>query len=303
MLTVTLTDKQTGLIGRGECVPYLRFGESIESVSATLENMRGALADGLDRKELQSALRPGSARNALDCALWDLEARKAGTSVWALAGVPKPEFVQTAYTLSVDDPKVMGSAARGRGLFPCLKIKLAGDGQDMERVRMVHQEAPKAQLIVDANEALTLDELRKVAPSFKEWGVTLIEQPLPMGKDGVLKDYDCPIPLCADESVHGVETLTSVLENYDAINIKLDKTGGLTEALKLREEVLAANKRLMIGCILCTSLGTAQAMVLTGGADWVDLDGPILLAEDREPALMMDGTKIYPPAADLWGGV
>jgi L-alanine-DL-glutamate epimerase-like enolase superfamily enzyme len=298
-VVVTATVEQDGARGRGECVPYARYGESVESVLAQVESAR-ALVEGGGRDALQAALPAGAARNALDCALWDLEARRAGKRVWELAGLAAPGPVTTAYTLSVDTPENMERAARDAAARPLLKLKLTGEG-DLERVAAVRRGAPDSRLIVDANEAWTAEHYAAFAAKLAPLGVELIEQPLPAGKDDGLARVAHPIPVCADESCHDTASLAGLAGRYEAVNLKLDKTGGLTEALRLREAARAAGHRLMVGCMVGTSLAMAPALLVAQGAEWVDLDGPLLLARDRDPGLAYRGSVVEPPPAALWG--
>jgi L-alanine-DL-glutamate epimerase-like enolase superfamily enzyme len=245
-------------------------------------------------------MEPGAARNALDVAFWDLEAKQTGTSVWALAGIDEPKPVVTAYTLSVDTPERMAAAAQAEAQRPLLKVKLTGAG-DLDRVRAVRAGAPKATLIVDANEAWTLDHLREYGPSLAELGVALIEQPLPAGQDEALATLPHPVPLCADESCHTSADLSDLVGRYDYVNIKLDKTGGLTEALILLEAARAGGFKIMVGCMVGSSLAMAPALLLAQRAEFVDLDAPLLLARDRQPGLRYEGSIVYPPKPNLWG--
>jgi L-Ala-D/L-Glu epimerase len=288
------------LRGRGEGVPYGRYGERVDGVVAALEGMSDAIAGGLGRAALQAAMAPGAARNALDVAFWDLEAKRTGTSVWALAGIDEPKPVVTAYTLSVDTPERMAAAAREEAHRPLLKLKLTGAG-DLDRVRAVRAGAPDARLIVDANEAWTLDHLRDYGPILAELGVALIEQPLPAGQDEALATLPHPVPLCADESCHTSADLPDLVGRYDYVNIKLDKTGGLTEALILLNAARAGGFKIMVGCMVGSSLAMAPAMLLAQGAEFVDLDAPLLLARDRQPGLRYEGSVVYPPKPNLWG--
>jgi L-Ala-D/L-Glu epimerase len=288
------------LRGRGEGVPYGRYGERVDGVVAALEGMSDAIAGGLGRAALQAAMAPGAARNALDVAFWDLEAKRTGTSVWALAGIDEPKPVVTAYTLSVDTPARMAAAAREEAHRPLLKLKLTGAG-DLDRVRAVRAGAPDARLIVDANEAWTLDHLRDYGPILAELGVALIEQPLPAGQDEALATLPHPVPLCADESCHTSADLPDLVGRYDYVNIKLDKTGGLTEALILLNAARAGGFKIMVGCMVGSSLAMAPAMLLAQGAEFVDLDAPLLLARDRQPGLRYEGSVVYPPKPNLWG--
>jgi L-alanine-DL-glutamate epimerase-like enolase superfamily enzyme len=286
--------------GRGECMPYARYGESIDSAVAQIEGLRGALEAGLDRTGLQSALAPGAARNAVDCALWDLEAKRSGRPAWQLAGLSPPEPVVTAYTLSLDTAENMGKAAKANAHRPLLKLKLAGP-DDLDRVRAVHRNAPQSRLIVDANEGWTTAVYTRLAPELGALAVEMIEQPLPAADDAALAGIARPIPVCADESAHDRAGLDHLIGKYDAINIKLDKTGGLTEALALADAARQAGLEIMVGCMVATSLAMAPALLVAGMARWVDLDGPLLLAEDRDPGLEFEGSLIRPAPSALWG--
>jgi L-alanine-DL-glutamate epimerase-like enolase superfamily enzyme len=286
--------------GRGECVPYPRYGESVDSVVAALEAMKGAVFSGLDRHELQRAMPPGAARNALDAAFWDLDAKRDDRRVADLAGIGAMKPVVTAYTLSLDTPEKMGEAAAAQRDRPLLKLKLSGDG-DIERVRAVRRNAPQSRLIVDANEGWSERHLTEVMPALAEFGVELIEQPLPAGADEALARVPHPIPICADESCHTAADLDRLAGKYDAVNIKLDKTGGLTEALALAEAAASRGFAIMVGCMIGTSLAMAPAMLVAQRAQVVDLDAPLLLASDRNPGLRYDGSTVYPPDPALWG--
>ncbi|HEY0293199.1 MAG TPA: N-acetyl-D-Glu racemase DgcA [Hansschlegelia sp.] len=288
--------------GRGECRPYPRYGETPEGVKAEIDALGEAIAAGLDRARLQSRLHPGAARNALDCALWDLEAKRAGVSVAALCGLPEPAPLVTAYTLSLGSPDSMSDAARGAAGRPLLKVKLGGgDGLDPTRIAAVRAGAPDAELIVDANEGWTGDALMENLAACAAARVTLVEQPLPAGDDEALRLIERPIPVCADESAHDRVSLANLVGRYDAINIKLDKTGGLTEALALASDARAAGLTIMVGCMLASSLAMAPAVLLAQGAAVVDLDGPLLLARDREHGIRYEGSLLHPPDAVLWG--
>jgi L-Ala-D/L-Glu epimerase len=286
--------------GRGECVPYPRYGESVDSVVAALEAMKGAVFSGLDRNELQQAMPPGAARNALDCALWDLDAKRDDRRVAELAGIGQLRPVVTAYTLSLDTPEKMSEAAARERHRPLLKLKVTGDG-DIERVRAVRHAAPQSRLIVDANEGWNERHLAEIMPALAEFGVELIEQPLPAGADEALARVLHSIPVCADESCHTAEDLDRLAGKYDAVNIKLDKTGGLTEALRLAEAARERGFKIMVGCMIGTSLGMAPALLIAQRAEVVDLDGPLLLASDRVPGLRYDRSTVYPPDPQLWG--
>jgi L-alanine-DL-glutamate epimerase-like enolase superfamily enzyme len=286
--------------GRGECAPYPRYGESVDSVVAALEAMKGAVFSGLDRHELQRAMPPGAARNALDAAFWDLDAKRDDRRAADLAGIGAMKPVVTAYTLSLDTPEKMGEAAAAQRDRPLLKLKLSGDG-DIERVRAVRRSAPQSRLIVDANEGWSERHLIEVMPALAEFGVELIEQPLPAGADDALARVPHPIPICADESCHTAADLDRLAGKYDAVNIKLDKTGGLTEALALAEAAASRGFAIMVGCMIGTSLAMAPAMLVAQRAQVVDLDAPLLLASDRNPGLRYDGSTVYPPEPALWG--
>jgi L-alanine-DL-glutamate epimerase-like enolase superfamily enzyme len=286
--------------GRGECVPYPRYGETPEETLAALKSMQEPVARGLDRQALQAAMPAGAARNALDCALLDLEAKIAGQRVWNLLGRPAPRACTTAYTISLGTPEAMAAATARAAQRPLLKIKLGGDG-DGARIAAVRTAAPESELIVDANEAWTSDNLAQRLAECAEAGVTLVEQPLPAGQDEALARIRRPLSVCADESVHDRSSLAGLRERYDAVNIKLDKTGGLTEALAMADAAQALGFEIMIGCMVATSLAMAPAMLLAEQARFVDLDGPLLLARDREGGLRYDGSLVYPPDAALWG--
>jgi len=290
------------LRGRGECVPYARYGETPEGVVAGLAAVRSAVQSGLDRSGLQRAMRAGAARNALDCAYWDFEAKRAGRRVHELAGLAAPAPCVTAYTISLAAPAAMAEAAERAAARPLLKVKLgAADGDDPKRIAAVRRAAPGAELIVDANEGWSHDTLAPNLAACADAGVTLIEQPLPEGRDGALSRMQRPIPVCADESAHDRASLEALAGKYDAINIKLDKAGGLTEALALAAEAERRGFILMVGCMVATSLAMAPALLLTPRARVVDLDGPLLLAKDREHGLRYDGSLVFPAEPALWG--
>ncbi|HEV7601462.1 MAG TPA: N-acetyl-D-Glu racemase DgcA [Bradyrhizobium sp.] len=299
-ITVVAEVSQGGPTGRGECVPYARYGETPEATLAALLSMRAALRKGLSRQALQGALPAGAARNALDCALIDLEAKVGGRRAWELLGRPAPRACTTAFTISLGTPEAMAAATAKAANRPLLKIKLGGDG-DGDRIAAVRRAAPESELIVDANEAWTPANLERNLAACEAVGVTLIEQPLPAGQDGLLARIRRPVAVCADESVHDRASLDSLRERYDAINIKLDKTGGLTEALAMADAARALGFEIMVGCMVATSLAMAPAMLLTPQARFVDLDGPLLLAGDRDGGLRYDGSTVYPPDAALWG--
>ncbi len=286
--------------GRGECVPYARYGETVEGVAAAIEAMREPLAGGLGRIGLQERMPAGAARNALDCAFWDFEAKRTGTPVHVLAGLPSPRPLVTAYTISLDTPAAMAAAAAKAAAYRLLKVKLGAAG-DPERIRAVRAAAPDCELIADANEGWNPQNLPENLAACAEAGVTLVEQPLPAGADQCLAAFPHAIPICADESVHTCASLGALAGKYDAVNIKLDKTGGLTEALRLAAEAERLGFDLVVGCMVATSLAMAPAHLLARRARLVDLDGPLLLAEDRPHGLQYEGSLVYPPTPELWG--
>ena len=293
VLTATVTDGKTA--GRGECVPYARYGETLDSVASQIEDV-----GSLDRVALQETLPPGAARNAVDCALWDLEAKRSGQRAWELARLPAPEQVVTAYTISLDTPANMRLAASGNSHRALLKIKL-GTPEDMPRLEAVREGAPNARIIVDANEGWTAEIYSDLAPHLVRLGVELVEQPLPAENDAILAEIPRPLPICADESCHDRASLPNLNGRYDFVNIKLDKAGGLTEALALRDAALAEGYGIMVGCMVGSSLAMAPAVLLAQNAAVVDLDGPLLLAEDREAPLRYSGSQVHPPSSELWG--
>jgi len=299
-VTVVAELRQRGRTGRGECVPYPRYGETPEATLKALEAIREAVSDGFDRQALQTAMPAGAARNALDCAFVDLEAKRSGKRAWDLLGRPAPQPCTTAYTISLGSPNAMAAATAKAAHRPLLKIKLGGDG-DGERIAAVRRAAPKSELIVDANEAWTPSDLERNLAACAEAGVTLVEQPLPSGWDDMLGRIRRPVRVCADESVHDRKSLEGLRGRYDAVNIKLDKTGGLTEALATMAEARARGLKIMVGCMVATSLAMAPALVLAQDADWVDLDGPLLLARDRGLGLIYEAGEVFPPAPALWG--
>lgn len=299
-VTVVAEVSHGGHTGRGECVPYPRYNETPEATLAALQAMQEPLSNGLDRMALQAAMPAGAARNALDCALLDLEAKSRKQRVWTLLGRPAPRACTTAFTISLGTPDTMAAATAKAAHRPLLKIKLGGDGDRM-RISAVRKAAPESELIVDANEAWTSDNLERNLNACAELGVTLVEQPLPAANDDALARIKRPIAVCADESVHDRASLMGLRERYDAINIKLDKTGGLTEALDMADAAHALGFEIMIGCMVATSLAMAPAMLLAQQARFVDLDGPLLLAHDREGGLRYEGSLVYPPEATLWG--
>jgi L-alanine-DL-glutamate epimerase-like enolase superfamily enzyme len=287
------------LTGRGECVPYARYGETVPGVLATISSITPRLRTGLDRSELQKALPHGAARNALDCALWDLEAKRAGRRVFELAGLAAPRPVTTAYTISLDTPEDMAKAA-AKAKLPLLKLKL-GAPEDPKRLKAIRAAARNATLIVDANEGWNADNLEENLRACAEAEVQLVEQPLPADADQPLEKVNRPVPICADESVHDRASLRALVGKYDAINIKLDKAGGLTEAIALASSAKEAGFEIMVGSMVSTSLGVAPALLLGNRARFVDLDGPLLLARDRERGLLYEGAIVHPASPDFWG--
>ena len=297
---VTCTIGASGRIGRGECVPYARYGESVAGVMAAIEEMRSAIEDGIGREDLALTMPAGAARNAIDCALWDLEAKLSGVPTSQVVNAAAPQKLVTAYTLSLGEPEAMRRQAADNAWRPLLKVKV-GTPDDAARIRAVRAGAPQSAIILDANEGWTAENLAHHFALCAEARIALVEQPLPAGNDSALRDHARPVPVCADESVHRTEDVAKLADRYDAINIKLDKAGGLTEALALRAAARAHGLKVMVGCMVGTSLGMAPAVLLAQGADFVDLDGPLLLARDREPGLRYEGSDVYPPDAALWG--
>jgi L-alanine-DL-glutamate epimerase-like enolase superfamily enzyme len=281
-------------------VPYPRYKETVPAVVAALETARSAIEGGITRADVPDLLAPHAARNALDCALWDLEAKRAGAPAWQLAGLKEPQPLVTAYTLSLDTPEAMGEAAAKASHRPLLKLKLGRDG-DTDRLKRIRAAAPRSRLIIDANEGWTPVNLGMMLRACAESGVELVEQPLPAGNDEALRGVDRLVAVCADESAHDRAGLASLIGKYDAINVKLDKTGGLTEALALTKDAQDKGFRIMIGCMLGTSLAMAPAMLAAQFADVIDLDGPLLLKLDREPGIHFDGSVMYPAPSALWG--
>ena len=298
VLTVSLRCGE--VLGMGECVPYARYGETLESVKAQILAMESPLNQGMDRHALQRAIPAGAARNALDCALWDLEAKTRNLPVWQLAGLQEPQPVTTAFTLSLDTPENMQVAAANNADRPMLKIKLGGEG-DLERLKAVRRGAPESQLIVDANEGWSAQDYDALAPVMLSLGVALVEQPLPADDDQALADRERPLPVCADEACHDRYSIGQLVSKYDVVNIKMDKTGGLTEALLLRDAALQAGFAVMVGCMVGSSLAMAPALLVAQGASYVDLDGPLLLAEDRQIPMRYVGSLIHPASRTLWG--
>ena len=298
VVQVSLSDGTS--TGHAECTPYPRYGETVDSVVGQLEAVAAGLGEHTNVHGIQKLLPAGAARNALDCAWWDLQAKREGTSVVALFGLAPLVPVVSAYTLSLDSPEAMGKAAAVHAHVPLMKLKLAGDG-DLERVAAVRENAPNAQLIVDANEGWSADQVEPFSAALAKLGVVMVEQPLPAADDALLSELDHPVPLCADESCHTRKGLGQLVGRYEFINIKLDKTGGLTEALALRDAARGHGFRIMVGCMLASSLAMAPAVLVAQGAEIVDLDGPLWLAKDHQPPLAFSGTEIAPPVFALWG--
>lgn len=293
---LTVRVARDGIAGWGECVPYPRYGDTLDSVTAQI----AALPKGITRADLQTALPPGSARNALDCALWDWQAKQLGKPVWQLAGLAEPRPVAIAYTLSLNTPEAMQAEAAKQAHRPILKIKL-GTPDDMPRLEAVRRGAPRSTLIIDANEGWTPEIYADLAPHLVRLGVALVEQPLPQGADDMLAEIARPLPVAADESAHDAASLAALKGKYDVVNLKLDKTGGLTEALRARDEARRLGLRLMVGCMVGSSLAMAPAVLLAQGAAYCDLDGPLLLKEDRATPLQYDAEGVHPATANLWG--
>lgn len=299
-ITVLVHISEHGFSSRGECVPYARYGETVEGVMAQVESLRTFIEQGGTRTALQAQIGAGAARNALDCALWDLAAKQQGRRAWVLAGTTPPSPVSCAYTLSLDSVDNMARAARRHRDKPLLKIKLNAD-QPLACIKAIREQAPDPQLIIDANESWNTEILADMLQPLQKLGVSLLEQPLPAGDDAVLAELPHTVPIAADESCHCCADLSKIIERYDVINIKLDKTGGLTEALRLRELALTSRLGIMVGCMVATSLSMAPALLLTPGADFVDLDGPLLLGTDCEHGLDFKNQLIGPPNQALWG--
>ena len=293
---LTVRAMRDGVTGWGECVPYARYGETPDSVTAQIEG----LPDGISRQDLQDALPPGAARNAVDCAVWDWHAKHEGCPVHQLAGLPAPGPVITAFTLSLNTPEHMEKAAARHAHRPLLKIKL-GTPDDMPRLEAVRRGAPASRIIVDANEGWTAEVYADLAPHLLRLGVEMVEQPLPAGQDDMLAEIDRPLPVCADESCHDRASLPTLKGKYDMVNIKLDKTGGLTEALALKVAAERQGYAIMVGCMVGSSLAMAPAVLVAQNVAITDLDGPLLLAEDRDHPLMYDAAGVHPPTAALWG--
>src|SRR5205809_1339902 len=297
VVVVTVTNGK--YTGRGEAVPSARYGQTVESVLAQIESMKRE--KGLDRQQIQTLLPAGAARNALDCALWDLEAKVSGKRAWELANIPIVPEVETSFTISLDTPVAMATAAKANANAPILKLKLGGDNLDLPRIEAVRKAAPAARLLLDANESWSPSHYRSVVPKLNGLGVELIEQPFPANADEVLETVERPVPVCADESCHTSADVPRLTNRYEVLNVKLDKTGGLTEALLLTERARRAGFKLLMGCMVCTSLGIAPARLLASAMDYVDLDGPLLLAGDRHHGILYENGRIGLPSRQLWG--
>jgi L-alanine-DL-glutamate epimerase-like enolase superfamily enzyme len=291
---------ENGRRGWGECVPYRRYGETMESVAAQIEAARPLIEQGISAEDLLRAMPPGAARNAVDCAIWDLEAKLGGRTVAERLGLSSPQPLTTAYTISLGEPEVMAAQARENSARTLLKVKV-GTGDDESRIRAVREAAPDSIIMLDANEGWPEETLEHHLRISAEMKVALVEQPLPAGRDEMLARIKRPILVCADESVHHTGDLASLRDRYDAINIKLDKTGGLTEALAMKREAQRLGFQIMLGCMVGTSLAMAPAVLLAQDAEFVDLDGPLLLARDREPGLRYTASLVWPPETTLWG--
>ena len=300
-VVVAVTLEKDGHRGHGECVPYARYGETVESVVVAIESVRSLIEGGADRHALQKAMKAGAARNAVDSAMWDLEAKLSGHRAHELAGIQNLAPVTTAYTISLGSPEEMAEAVRKAADRPVLKIKLGAPEGDFARIEAVRAAAPKASFIADANEGWTEENLGAHLEACARAKFSLIEQPLPAARDEALRGVKRLVPLCADESVHDRASLDRLVGLYDVVNIKLDKTGGLTEALEMAKAAEAKGFGLMIGCMVGTSLAMAPALTLAPKARFVDLDGPLLLAKDRDHGLVYEGSLVHPPASDLWG--
>ncbi|WP_192253664.1 N-acetyl-D-Glu racemase DgcA [Mesorhizobium caraganae] len=298
VITCTISDGDNR--GWGECVPYKRYGETMDGVRDAIEAMRRQIEDGISRTALLDVMPAGAARNAIDCALWDLEAKMSGIAVADAIHAVSLSALETAYTLSLGEPEAMAAQAGANAGRPLLKVKIGGDN-DMARIRAVTEAAPGSRIILDANEGWTDDNIVANLAFAAEYGITLIEQPLPAGHDAILRHIAHPVPICADESVHEAKDLEALVGLYDAVNIKLDKSGGLTAALTLRDRARELGFGVMVGCMVGTSLAMAPAVLLAQGAEFVDLDGPLLLARDRQPGLVYEGSLVSPPDRMLWG--
>lgn len=298
---VLCTIGDAGFAGRGECVPYARYGETLEGVRDAIEAARGLIEGGIDRQGLLAAMKPGAARNAVDCALWDIEAKRSGRPAHLDISASRPQPLTTAYTISLGEPETMAAQARAQAHWPLLKVKVGAAEGDIARMRAVAAAAPDSTIILDANEGWSEKNIAANLAAAAELGIALIEQPLPAGKDALLCEVSHAVPICADESLHTADGLPELAGRYDAVNIKLDKAGGLTAALLLRDRARELGFKIMVGCMVGTSLAMAPAVLLAQGADFVDLDGPLLLSRDREPGLAYEGSLVSPPEPALWG--
>ena len=290
--------------GRGESVPYPRYNETVEGVIDAIRSVEAQFKkkEGVTKEELQTLLPPGAARNALDCALWDFEAKATGVPVWQRAGLDEPRTLVTAYTISLAAPEEMARKAQeASAKHSLLKLKFAGDALDVVRMQKIREAVPGTRLIADANEGCTAQTLPQLLAACDEFEILLLEQPLPAGKDARLVEHGSNVALCADESAHVASDIVALAKKYDAVNIKLDKTGGLTEALKMRAAAREAGMKIMMGCMVSTSLSMAPAILLAADADYVDLDGALLLKADREDGVLYERDTVAPPAAALWG--
>ncbi|MGR5140294.1 N-acetyl-D-Glu racemase DgcA [Photobacterium sp. DNB23_23_1] len=297
--TLIVELEHQGSTGRGECVPYARYGESLDSVEAQLRSIASQVEEGASRLDMQKLLPPGAARNAIDCAFWDLECKQQHCSIWQNLGCV-PDALETAFTLSLDTPEKMQQMAADNAFRPLLKLKLGGE-DDLQRVKAVRRGAPSSKLIIDANEAWDIESYERVVPELFKLGVAMIEQPFPADKDHWLDEVARPIPICADESCHDRTCLAMLVDRFDMINIKIDKTGGLTEALALKQEAERMGLAVMVGCMLSSSLSMAPAFVAAQGADIVDLDGPLLLSQDIEHGFEFKDNQMLPFGTELWG--
>lgn len=297
---VRVTLERDGVSGQGECVPYARYGETLEGVAADIKAQKAAIEGGATRADIQALMPAGAARNAVDCAFWDLEAKLSGKPAWQLAGLSQPQPLVTAYTLSLGEPEAMEQKARANAHRPLLKVKLGGEN-DVARIRAVRKGAPDTKIIVDANEGWSVEQYQALAPEFSALGVAMVEQPFPADKDEALLGLERLLPVCADESCHDRQSLSHLVGKYDFINIKLDKTGGLTEAMALKQEAEDLGFGIMVGCMVGSSLAMAPATLVAQGATFVDLDAPLLLAEDRQVPLQFDGSVIVATPSALWG--
>jgi L-alanine-DL-glutamate epimerase-like enolase superfamily enzyme len=298
---VTVELDQAGCIGRGESVPYRRYGESVASVTDQIEILRSALCAGMGRDELQARLPAGAARNAVDAALWDLEWRLSHVSVSKQLARPPRSPLVTALTIAIGTPQEMEKAASQIAHHKLIKIKV--DAEDpMGRIEAVRRAAPTAELIVDPNESWTIDLLREVEPALERASISLLEQPLPADADGALREFSSRIPVCADEACHTTSDLTALRDRYQAVNIKLDKTGGLTEAWRMLRDAKACGFTVMVGCMVCSSLGIAPAWEVAREAAFVDLDGPLWLESDPPGGITLQDGLLMPPSPGFWGG-